>query len=106
MELERWSWLDRMVRLTPQCLAMPMDVISLIVPTRGRPQQLRRLLDSLAQTTAARDALEVILVIDDDDATTQTVGDERLDIRRVVVPPGLTMGALNSAGYEASRGRY
>jgi glycosyltransferase involved in cell wall biosynthesis len=85
---------------------MAMDVISLIVPTRGRPEQLRRLLDSLAQTTAAPDALEVILVIDHDDAITQQIADERLILRRVVVPPGLSMGELNSLGYEASRGRY
>jgi hypothetical protein len=85
---------------------MPLDLISLIVPTRGRPALLRRLLDGLAETTAVTEALEVILVIDHDDRATADVSDARLALRRVIVPPGLTMGALNCAGYQASRGRY
>jgi hypothetical protein len=79
---------------------------SLIVPTRQRPERLRRLLDSLAATAARPEALEVVLVIDADDPASAEVGHDRLAVRRVVVPPGLTMGALNGAGYDASAGAY
>lgn len=64
------------------------------------------MLASLADTTVRPGALEVILVIDSDDADSLQVAENRLPVLHVVVPPGHTMGALNMAGYEASRGRY
>ncbi len=93
-----------------------IPLISLIVPTRGRPERLRQLLGSLADTTLQPEAMEVILVIDADDGASQEVapslppfqrgGRGGLRLRRIVVPPGQTMGSLNMAGYEASQGRY
>ncbi len=80
--------------------------ISLIVPTRGRVAPLRRLLDSLAATTAEPEALEVVLVVDADDPASGSVAHPRLAVKPVVVPPGRTMGALNTAGYEASSGAW
>ncbi|AWM36544.1 Glycosyl transferase family 2 [Gemmata obscuriglobus] len=79
--------------------------LSLIVPTRGRPAKLRRMLDSVAATAYHPERLEVVLVIDADDPAS-AVTHPRLKVRHVVVPPGRTMGALNSAGYEASTGDY
>src|SRR5437763_17033405 len=79
---------------------------SLIVPTRRRVPELRRLLASLAKTAAHPERLEVILVVDEDDPASQEVRCGELNVRAVVVPPGLTMGALNATGYEASSGRY
>jgi glycosyltransferase involved in cell wall biosynthesis len=79
---------------------------SLIVPTRQRPAQLARLLDSLAATAARPEALEVVLVIDADDPASAGVAHGRLALKRVIVPPGLPMGALNTAGYEASAGDW
>lgn len=78
--------------------------ISLIVPTRGRPQQLARMLASLVDTTQCLAKLEVVLVVDADDPASRDVRQERLTIRHVVVPPGLTMGSLNRAGVSASTG--
>ena len=80
--------------------------ISLIVPTKNRPQQLKRLLTSLAETIACCDSVETILVIDSDDRETIGVGERRLNLRYVAVPPGRTMGSLNMAGYAAAGGRY
>jgi hypothetical protein len=80
--------------------------LSLIVPTRGRPAQLGCFLDSLAATLSRPDAVEVVLVVDADDPSGDAVRYGRGPLRRVVVPPGLTMGALNMAGYEASLGRH
>src|SRR5262245_44170130 len=79
---------------------------SLIVPTRGRPEQLRRMLTSVADTTARPESLEIVLVVDADDPGSLAFADQRLHIRHIVVPPGQTMGALNTAGYHASRGRW
>src|SRR5439155_17615079 len=87
----------------------PMDgapAISLIVPTRRRTPQLRRFLDSLAATASRPHDLEVILVLDEDDEETRAFRYDGLPVRRAVVAPGLTMGAWNMAGYEASPGRY
>jgi hypothetical protein len=81
-------------------------VLSLIVPTRGRPIELRRLLDHVAHTIREPDRLEIVLVIDADDPASRQVDHGGLRLERVIVPPGQTMGALNSAGYEASAGRY
>jgi hypothetical protein len=84
----------------------PRPTFSLIVPTRQRPAQLGRLLDSLAATAARPQALEVVLVIDADDPASARVDHARLALKRVIVRPGLPMGALNGAGYEASSGDY
>lgn len=80
-------------------------LISLIVPTRGRPAQLRRMLDSLARTAYHPERIEVVLVVDADDPAS-LARHPRLTVRHVVVPAGLTMGALNNAGYGASVGAY
>lgn len=85
---------------------MPRPTLSLIVPTRGRVAQLRTFLDSVAATASRPERLEVVLVIDADDPASHGIAHPKLTIRRVVVPLGLTMGALNSAGYEASAGDY
>ena len=79
---------------------------SLIVPTRGRPGPLRRFLASVAATASDPEGVEVVLVVDADDPASAAVVHPRLALRRVVVPPGRTMGALNQAGYEASAGVY
>lgn len=82
-----------------------MDLrISLIVPTRGRPKELERLLASIAATADRLDSIEVVLVIDADDSASPQMTCDDLTITRVFVPPGLTMGALNMAGYEAASG--
>ena len=85
---------------------MPPPVLSLIVPTRGRPHLLQRFLDSLGRTTANPASIEIILVIDEDDRATPAIGHPRLVIRRVVGRAGRTMGELNTAGFQASQGTF
>lgn len=80
-------------------------LVSLIVPTRGRPAQLRRMLDSVAGTAAHPERVEVVLVVDDDDPHS-LVAHPRLTVRHAVGAPNRTMGALNNAGFAASSGRY
>jgi len=85
---------------------MTRTLFSLIVPTRQRIEKLRRFLVSLAATTADTGRIEVILVVDADDAESRAFHFDRVPLRRVIVEPGLPMGALNQAGYEASTGDY
>jgi Glycosyl transferase family 2 len=80
--------------------------LSLIVPTRGRPDQLHRMLASVAATVRQPERIEIVLVVDDDDPFDPINSLPELNIKSVVGPPGRTMGALNHAGYEASRGEY
>jgi hypothetical protein len=80
-------------------------LLSLIVPTRGRPAQLARMLDSVARTAYHPERLEVVLVVDADDPAS-LAGHPRFHVRHVVVPPGRTMGALNNSGFAASTGDY
>ena len=81
-------------------------LFSLIVPTRGRPAQLLRFLDSIAATAFHAERIELILVIDGDDRASLGVTHPRLNLRPAVGPPGRTMGELNRAGYAASRGDW
>lgn len=87
-------------------ISKPAPVFSIIVPTRERPDGLRRLLDSFAVTTTRPHAVEVVLVVDADDNQSKEFAYDRIPLKRVVVQPGLNMGALNLAGYEASTGDY
>jgi hypothetical protein len=60
----------------------------------------------VARTLANPQDVEVILVVDANDPASSAVSHQSLNLRQVVVPPGLTMGSLNMAGYEACRGTY
>ncbi|HEY2911573.1 MAG TPA: glycosyltransferase family A protein [Gemmataceae bacterium] len=85
---------------------MPAPTLSLIVPTRGRRQQLRIMLESVCATARHPERLEVILVVDDDEPHISITSLPNLNIRIATGPPGRTMGALNNDGYRASRGDY
>lgn len=52
-----------------------VDKISLIFPSRGRVQLLRRLLESIEKTTRRGDGVEVLVAVDRDDAETMMVVD-------------------------------
>ena len=83
-----------------------MLLFSLIVPTRGRRDGLRWLLQSLRGTAANPESVEVVAVMDEDDLETQAVTSAGLRLEKVVVPRGLTMGQLNLAGQAAASGQY
>jgi glycosyltransferase involved in cell wall biosynthesis len=79
---------------------------SLIVPTRGRTEQLRRFLDSIQGTAHRLARLEVILVIDEGDEESSSLQYDGVNLKNVRVPPRRSMGQLNMAGYLAAAGRY
>ncbi len=81
-------------------------LISLIVPTRGRPEGMLSFLQSVRDHASAPQNFEVVMVVDEDDSASQAITCEGLSLVRVVMPPGSTMGCLNMAGFRASRGEY
>src|ERR1019366_9862290 len=85
---------------------MTATTFSFIVPTKGRPDSLRRLCDSLRAHTSRPEELEMVLVVDDNDTASVQFDYPGLNIRKVKVTPGLSMGRLNMAGFRASTGRY
>jgi len=50
--------------------------------------------------------IEVILAVDEDDTPSHSIARESLAVKTVVLPPGMTMGSLNRACFDASSGRY
>ena len=79
---------------------------SILVPTRHRLPLLRRFLDGLLMNTAEPERVEVVLAVDEDDHASRDFVDARFRMRRVVLPPGSTMGRINQTAFEASSGRY
>lgn len=70
-------------------------LISLLLPTRGRPRLVERFLDSVAAQSMRPEDVEVILYVDDDDAGSHALGHDRLAVKRLI-GPRLTMGQYNS----------
>jgi hypothetical protein len=85
---------------------MQKAILSLIVPTRKRTDQLRTLLDSLRNNTRNLHHVEVVLVADADDEESLGFQFPRSSMKRVVAQPGLTMGGLNRAGAKAAAGQF
>jgi hypothetical protein len=79
---------------------------SLFLPTRGRAALVQRLFDSLVQTTADLERMEIVLYIDEDDHESREISHPELSLVKIVSSPGQTMGNMNRACYEASHGRH
>lgn len=80
--------------------------LSIVIPSRNRPVDLARCLDSLYKTAALPKDIEVIIVADSDDPETAAYRHPKLNTKTVVVPTGQLMGGLNMAGYRVSSGDY
>jgi len=72
---------------------------SFIVPSKGNPEGLDTFLQSIVSTATRPEAVEVILVIDEDDHETAAVPSHGLQVKKIAVPAGMPMGALNMTGY-------
>lgn len=79
---------------------------SFIVPTRNRPMELLRFLTSMKDNTADLSKLEIILGIDEDDTVSMDVDVPGLQLKRIRLQPGQTMGRMNNTLAEASTGRF
>jgi len=78
-------------------------MISLLLPTRGRPTLVNRLFTSIAETTSHLDQLEVVLYVDEDDTSSYDLDSKFFSVVRII-GPALTMGGYNSACFEKARG--
>ncbi len=83
-----------------------MYKFSFLLPTRGRPELVKRFFESILNTAHNIEGIEVVLCLDEDDLESQNISDERLSIKKVILPKGANMGALNRACFGASSGRY
>ena len=77
--------------------------ISLLLPTRGRPALVERLFESVAETTAQPERVEIILFVDDDDIGSHHLDSSEIAVTRLI-GPRTSMGHYNSACYAAARG--
>ncbi len=81
-----------------------ITLISLLLPTRARPELVKRFFESVVSTAASLDAIEVILYVDDDDPGSHGLDGGALHTVRII-GPNQSMGAYNSECYRASRGQ-
>lgn len=85
---------------------MEPPFISMILPTRCRVKLLQQFLRSIMIHSDHPGQLEIILVVDDDDRETIEFDFPYLRIKKQIVQPGQSMGALNQAGFAVSSGHY
>lgn len=78
-------------------------MISLLLPTRGRPALAQRFLDSVANRSARPGDVEVVLYVNDDDVGSHRIDHPRLQVHRLIGPDG-TMGEFNSRCLSKARG--
>jgi hypothetical protein len=69
--------------------------ISLLLPTRGRPDLVKRFLQSVVAQSTRPDLIEVILCVDEDDIESHGIVFDELALK-MVVKPRQTMGAYNT----------
>ena len=73
------------------------------MPTRGRPKQVERYIQSVIDHTSNLENIELVLYVDDDDPTSHDLDCDQLRVVKII-GPRLTMGMLNSACVEKSEG--
>lgn len=86
--------------------ALFMVEISILLPTRGRPFLVQRLLKSITHTTSDLVNIEVILYIDEDDVVSHEITHPSITLVKIIMPPGNSMGNITRECYKASSGRY
>jgi glycosyltransferase involved in cell wall biosynthesis len=83
---------------------MPQPIISLLMPTRGRPALAERFIESLTAQTIHPEQVELIVYVDDDDVESHTLGSGAPVPMTRIIGPRTTMGGYNSACYRAAKG--
>jgi len=81
---------------------MPLS-ISILLPTRGRPEQAERLLQSIVEMSADPSRIEIVLYVDEDDPTSHAIQCDTISVTRII-GPRRPMGGLNTACLERSTG--
>jgi hypothetical protein len=83
--------------------AAPPRPISILLPTRGRPESLARMLGGAFKLAAQPQLLEAVVCVDDDDAATLALDMSAWNVRRLV-GPRRPMAELNAACLAAATG--
>jgi len=76
--------------------------ISILLPTRGRPDKAADLFKSIEDCSENLDRMEIILRLDDDDAPSHAL--EPSISHKKIIGPRTSMGALNTECFEQSDG--
>lgn len=77
--------------------------ISLLLPSRGRPEGIQRLFRSIEEMTSNPAAVEVILRLDEDDPSSRGITSDVFHVHEIV-GPRVSMGEYNTACMKAARG--
>jgi len=80
-----------------------VEVVSLLLPTRGRVEMLARMIQSVAETASHPEAVEVVLYVDDDDTETAQFSLDDIRLKKIIGPRA-SMGTYNSKCFEKSEG--
>jgi hypothetical protein len=78
---------------------------SLLLPTRDRPVLVKRMINSMVETTSDIKNLELIVFVNDDDTESQDISHPLVSITKITGEKD-TMGGMNRRCYKASRGNY
>lgn len=78
-------------------------MVSLLLPTRGRPKLAVRLLQSVVDTSAFPESVEIVIYADEDDKASHDIDCEGLKTIRII-GPRKSMGDYNSECLAASSG--
>lgn len=76
-------------------------MISILCPTRGRPDSMQRMVTSARKTATVPTGIEFIFYIDDDDAASYAMA-ERLDVKSIVGPRIILSEMWNACWMESS----
>jgi glycosyltransferase involved in cell wall biosynthesis len=83
-------------------------IISLLVPTRGRPENVARFLSSVLETASDLENVEVVLRVDEDDAAVQSVIEVCAGVQsfrvHLLIGPRLVLSDAWNVCYRAARG--
>lgn len=82
---------------------MSPPIISLLLPTRGRPGLVVRFFQSVIEMTTHLEQVEIILYVDEDDVDSHELDSPDIRITKVI-GPRMTMGAYNTTCLEKARG--
>lgn len=82
---------------------MSAPIISLLMPTRGRPELAERFIASVVTHSSQLTRVEVVIYVDDDDTGSHHIASELIAVK-CIIGPRITMGACTSACLEAARG--
>ena len=75
---------------------MAKPSISLLLPTRGRPNLVKRLFRSIVENSSQVERVEVILYVDEDDKCSHELRSDELRVVPII-GPAMSMGSYNTA---------